>query len=680
MHCKRFIYILTLLAGIHSPASAQSTPEDTHLDGLSLSELQNRRESIDVELAQTARFTVRSGAGSIGWFSTSGNNPNRQEWAEIQLDSNTPIDRIVLVPVLWNDAEKGPQADGFPEAFEIIAGTEGDTEEYVIARFGPEDRLLPRMAPLVIDFPPTMASWIRVQSTRLSTSANDEMYTFALSEIMVFNGERNVALSRPVRISSQTDSWGGLAITKQTLTDGFTPFLMDAGHGEKSKRFLARFSAKKQFFFTIDLGEIVPIDGIRLHAAADIRKHIPLPQQIYYGLPKHFEIKGANSSDFAKAVTLLDYKNNSIYDTGPILVRNVPETRCRYIRFSVPEPYQAPNMPADKRYVNLSELEIISNGRNVAKGKNIIFPRRGIQHEFMESITDGCNSFGTILSTREWMEQLARRHKLERERPVVAAALNHRYARQKKHLTLMYQVAALLAVAIGISFLLERMFHRLQLEKMRTRFAADLHDELGANLHVIGLLGDLAQAAVHSPDKLNSLHQRIRTMTERSGTAVRECTDMLQGENLYGDLLEDMQRTTQRIMADFDHTFTCQGEEYLQRLPPRRRADLFLFYKECLVNISRHSNATKCTTELTATPKEIRLTITDNGQGLEQSTNVPNSLKRRARLLKARVTSDCPAEGGTCICLTLYPQYGWLQKKLNPRILNRKYPNSNSTP
>lgn len=77
-------------------------------------QLENRLVAIDAELARTAKLTLRSGVGNVGWISKPQKNPNRPEWAEVQLPDNTAVDRIVLVPVLWNDAERGPQADGFP--------------------------------------------------------------------------------------------------------------------------------------------------------------------------------------------------------------------------------------------------------------------------------------------------------------------------------------------------------------------------------------------------------------------------------------------------------------------------------------------------------------------------------------------------------------------------------------
>jgi signal transduction histidine kinase len=130
---------------------------------------------------------------------------------------------------------------------------------------------------------------------------------------------------------------------------------------------------------------------------------------------------------------------------------------------------------------------------------------------------------------------------------------------------------------------------------------------------------------------------------------------MLSAKGLYTDILADMQRASNRIMAKLEHEISISGEEYLKALPPRTRADLFLFYKECLVNISRHSAATHYTTELMGETDHVRMKISDNGRGVDiaEKDGVPASLKRRAKLLGAKVSVTNPPEGGTSIQLNL---------------------------
>lgn len=58
-----------------------------------------------------------------------------------------------------------------------------------------------------------------------------------------------------------------------------------------------------------------------------------------------------------------------------------------------------------------------------------------------------------------------------------------------------------------------------------------------------------------------------------------------------------------------------------------------------LVNICRHSRATRSSTILRVTKNKIRLTVEDNGCGLPKRLNriAPSSLARRAKLMKADI-------------------------------------------
>jgi len=233
------------------------------------------------------------------------------------------------------------------------------------------------------------------------------------------------------------------------------------------------------------------------------------------------------------------------------------------------------------------------------------------------------------------MNQLAERHKLELERPRVVAELRYRYESQKANLRRMEWLAIALSVDIVIVVLVYRTRQMREISRIRVRLAADLHDELGANLHNIGLLSDMAGDGRNTPGQLATLHRRIRSETERSGIAVRHCADTLEAGDLYTDLVGDMKRTARLILARTTHHFESSGDEFLLCLKPRERADLFLFYKECLVNVSKHSGASEFVTELKADVKEVCLSVSDNGQGMPEGDEeqISPPLLRRARLI-----------------------------------------------
>lgn len=615
-------------------------------------ELETRLAEIDAELIRLAQFTPRSGAGNIGWISKPAQGPDQPEWAEVQLPPNTKIDQIVLVPILWNDADKGPQADGFPSAFEIVVGSEDEPDGRVIASFDPEDEILPRVAPIAIDTPAIPATWLRIQSKQLSACARDGRYAFSLAEIMVFDGAHNVALKQPTRVSSVIARGLIPSIYKDSLTDGFTPFLMDA-EGPQSNPHLSNFADGDTYSFIIDLGADYPIDEVHYHSL-DVSEHFPQIYQVDYGFPLHLIVEAALQPDFSDAVTLLDYQRSSVYETGPILVRNTPRTLSRYIRLSVPEPYQAAVLPKQHRnVVGLSELELIADGTNVALGKKVIFPnqRRGNIYPLKPSITDGDNHFGIILPIREWMQQLVRRHELERERPLVADELSQRYIRQQIKLRRMIWLAALLAIGIAFTVLIERFLRQRAFLKARERIAANLHDELSANIHAIGLLSDMAKDKADEQSGLVPVLDRIRQLTERSGRAARHCAKRLEARYLCDDLIDEMQHAADQILVGAQHNSHIEGEAFLDQFSAKKRSDLFLFYKECLTNIIRHSGATEVNTVLSITELgQLHLSVADNGKGISKT---PPSLKRRARLLRAKVQTERTRAGGTQIKLSL---------------------------
>jgi signal transduction histidine kinase len=658
MHRIAFICLTTLLAGSLSAVtrSTQALPED-----LSTTQLEQRLEAIDDELDQLARFNPRSGTGSISYRSPEHLDADHLEWVQVELEQPTPIDQIVLVPAIWRDTAKGFQADAFPVDFRILAGTDPNSAGTVIASFSEKDQLLPRIAPLVVSCD-TTASWVRVEATKLSARQYDDNYNLELAELLIFSGEDNVAINRPITLpttESDLEPPQILGRKKEFLVDGFMPYQMDTGQGDKTVAFVNSTKSTAPPSITIDLQTVAPLSRIHLHT---VEQSDTAPQGTTsgFGLPEHLIVEGAQRADFSDAVRLMEYRKASIYDVGPIIVRAFPETPCRYVRLTALEPYF---IRGDQRLprarVGFAEIELFSHGENVALGKPATTQLLRINRP-NSLLTDGSNFYGRILSTREWMIQLARRHELERERPPMAVELNQRYANQKTMLQRMIWLATLLLIGIGFILLINRSLRQRAIHRTREQIAADLHDELGANLHAIGLLSDFVRREKENPLLLDTLMQRMRSLTERTAAAAKYCTNMLEAEGLYDDLAEDMRRSATRITADHQHDVSFEGEERLQNISPRKRIGLFLFYKECLTNIIRHAEATQITTRLIAGDRMLTLTITDNGHGL--NGEIPSSLKRRARLLKAKLSTESLASGGTRVTLQFKTRYAHKRK------------------
>jgi signal transduction histidine kinase len=648
MSLLKYVFTFLLLADF---LAGQPVAAGPLFNSGALTRFEQRLAGIDAELDTLARFSLRSGVGPIGYRSPDYTNSVNTEWIRIDLGNEVPFDQVVLVPAICHDIQTGFRADGFPLKFRILAGHEPGAPETVLADFGPEDHLIPRFAPVVIVCPGVTASWLRLEATALSPRAFDGRYNLEIAEIMAFDGPENIALKRPVQVSSASESSQDPARHPSYVTDGFLPYAMHSAVGKPSIAYFGQTITESRPSFTIDLGAPRPLNRVHLHAV-DVDDVFPQSLPFDFCLPSRMVIEGANRADFADAVNLVSFVSRSHYDRGPLIMLRFPEARCRYVRLTALDPYGGKADGDSKTFIGFAEIELFSEGVNVALGKpfNTSFKQANLDRS-LATLTDGANFYGKILPLREWMEQLARRHDLAQERLSVEKEVRLRYARQKVLLQRMSWLAALLIAGLAFTILIDRLVRLRQVARVKERLAADLHDELGADLHTIGMLSDLAEDAKQDPAELSMLHGRIRSMTERSGIAVRHFADLLNANGLYSDLAADIRRASERIMAKFDKDIAIEGEEHLKSLSSNTCFDLLLFYKECLVNISRHSGATCFSTRLRITDNELELTVTDNGKGVED--RIPDSLRRRACLLGATIASETPEKGGTRITLRL---------------------------
>ena len=623
-----------------------------------LSQLERRLGEIDDTLRTLARYSLRSGVGPIGHRSQAHTDGAHLEWVEVDLGQQTTFDKIVLVPAICHDAARGFSADGFPVEFKILAGKAHETNGTVLASFGTATNLLPRIAPVLIPCPGTTASWVRLEATLLSPRTFDGQYNLELAELMIFAGEENLALMKPVRASSSGEGPYSKARHSSYLTDGFLPYLMQASQGRSSIAYISPPISEKSPWLLIDLEASHPVNRIHLHAV-DVDDVFPQSVPYDFCLPRHLVVEGANHADFSEGVRLTVLQSYSPYDRGPLMILPFPETSCRFIRLTALPSVDKSEDSVTNSPIGFAEIEIFSRGLNVALNKTVTtsFEQPNLSRT-LSALTDGANYYGKLLSIKAWVEELSLRHDLQQERITVEHEMKRRYARQKILLQRVSWLAALLVAGLIFTILIDRMVRLREVARIKERLAADLHDEIGANLHTIGMLSDLAEDAKEAPDELSMLHGRIRSMTERSGTAVRHFADLLNANGLYTDLISDIRRTSERIMPKFEKDIVIEGEEHLKTLSSSTCFDLLLFYKECLVNISRHSGATRFSMRLVMTKKELCLTVSDNGKGV--ADRIPDSLKRRARLMGATLVSETPAAGGTSIRLALRTRrWGW---------------------
>lgn len=634
------------------------------VSAVSVKELEKRLHEIDEALQNQSTLSLQTGVGAIGERSAVYKKAAVREWFQVTFSEVSDIDQIVLVPALWRDETSLFLSDGFPVEFHIEVGYEGRESE-VVASFKEEDQVLPRTAPVVVDVSVQGAKWVKVVATKLSPRLWDGAFLFQLSEILVFKGKENIALHQKVTGASEEGEEDHGARRRAFLVDGNLPYLMNTSEEEKSNAYRFRVYDQRKVNLTVDLGKECPVSTFLYHTL-EVSDSIPQSNRSDFGLPRHFQVYGASESDFSDAELLTEYRFQSAYDFSPIIHLSFPDVSCRYLKVTLNElDFASAFEVTDPFYFfSCAEMELLSQGENVLRGKvfsSDYFPDGQLfEYEAFEKahLTDGRNMFGSVLPVREWLGQLAERHRLKVERPLVLAEISARYAQQEVNFRRLQWLLFTLLVLGAIGYLLSRLMQMKRISQIRQRFAADLHDELGANLHAIGILSDVAEDCVEGKDEehLRKTIKEIRATTERTADSARNSIYTDEGRPYQLSFKADMERVAERMFTGMNYEVSVEGEDVIKELPVRIRHDLFLFYKECLANISRHSGATQFKAMVSADRQEIRLDVSDNGAG-DPSTVSPPSLVRRAKFLKAKLRYDSSTHEprGVNITLTLKP-------------------------
>ncbi len=198
------------------------------------------------------------------------------------------------------------------------------------------------------------------------------------------------------------------------------------------------------------------------------------------------------------------------------------------------------------------------------------------------------------------------------------------------------------------------------LEHERSRIARDLHDQLGANLTQVALLGELAEADKDLPAEVEG-HARQISQTARETT--RSLDEIVWTVNPSNDTLEGLGNYICKYAQDYLGTaeikYRLDVPPQLPATPisPELRHNVFLVAKEALHNLVKHSGATTARLRLAVEPHQFVIEIADNGRGLPPDAAVKgrNGLRNMTRRMEEvhGAFSIGPApDSGTVVRLT----------------------------
>jgi len=202
-----------------------------------------------------------------------------------------------------------------------------------------------------------------------------------------------------------------------------------------------------------------------------------------------------------------------------------------------------------------------------------------------------------------------------------------------------------------------------ELEHERARIARDLHDQLGANLTQVALLGEMAEADKHLPGEIE-LHAQQISHTARETT--RALDEIVWAVNPANDTLEGVAnyacKYAQEYLALAGLRYRAEVPTHLpaREIPPEVRHNVFLAFKESVNNVVKHAHASEVWIRLRLASENFILEIEDNGRGMAgldvkaaQLRNGLRNMRKRLADIGGEFSIAPGANGGTIVRLTV---------------------------
>lgn len=201
-------------------------------------------------------------------------------------------------------------------------------------------------------------------------------------------------------------------------------------------------------------------------------------------------------------------------------------------------------------------------------------------------------------------------------------------------------------------------------EAMRTRIAADLHDEVGSMLTQISMQSTLLREGHYAPAQQQTY---LDQMADASRRAARQMSDAVWSIDARYDsaasLLDRLRDHAHEVLppAGLEIDFGAEAAVATAAVPLATRQALYSIYKEALHNVVKHAQARQVQVRLRLPNGQLELTVRDDGRGSAAASRpggqgLPN-MRMRAQAVggTVRVEASSPTQGlGLVVRLPLH--------------------------
>ncbi|MCX6875385.1 MAG: histidine kinase [Verrucomicrobia bacterium] len=561
------------------------------------------------------------------------------QWVQLDLGRSYPIDGLVAMPAHVPTIETQGEGYGFPRRFKIeVADNAEMRDAAVMVNRTAQDVENPGLYPLV--FRPAVRSgrYVRFTSTKHDPSA--EGFFWAMEELLVLAGNRNVAAGCLATASSHLDlfpNWAvqrivdsqsamGVPVTVEpSPTDGYLSAPSDQPVTGK--------------WLVVDLGQDFEIDEIRL-IGVESEDHEVVGGR---GFPRDLMVELAVRPGFESKVWQMRNAPNFLgHPWGSPVVMPCAGRTGRYIRVMTKELWARDKLHS----FALAELQAYAGGVNVALGKPVrvmdAANQPGATRWAPQFVVDGYTSRHRLIELPEYLELIVRRGSLVKEQKMLEA----RRDRQVR------QVATTLGVGggglggvalLGWAWMLVRQkaVRRRDVVRLREQIARDLHDDIGSNLGGIVLLSEMGSRHSGLDEELRNDFKAIKQAAEETSESMQDIVWLIQPGNMgLRELVLKMRQSVAMMLGNLPVSVVVEPPEFRNRqLSLLFRRHLFFAFKETLNNVRRHAAAVRVEVRIAISPTHLAFTVRDDGAGFDpqavaESGHGLRNLQRRAERLK----------------------------------------------
>ncbi|MHB8580550.1 MAG: sensor histidine kinase [Ignavibacteriaceae bacterium] len=237
-------------------------------------------------------------------------------------------------------------------------------------------------------------------------------------------------------------------------------------------------------------------------------------------------------------------------------------------------------------------------------------------------------------------------------------------------------IFSLLLIGGTVFFLMKFRIKRVvEIERIRSRIATDLHDEIGSGLTRIAFLSEIiskkTKSNIVTAEDNNFSELEIAPSLQRVGSIARELVEAM-GDVVWSinpnhdsiiSLIQKIKAYSHEVCDNLGISLTFVSSASVEKIilpashSPEILRSILLITKEALTNIAKHSHCTEAEIKIDADKRAIYLSIKDNGYGFEVGSNEEGNglanMQNRASKVRGIFAIKSAPGTGTAIYLSI---------------------------